>query len=240
MRRALLVGLLLLALALGIGGGYYAGDRWDDPEPTTTGAANPLGEISPSPTPSQTPTEPPLPVKTPSPSNLDPLQPGLDYANRTFTVHPDPDQPVQLSVKVPKGWGLTRDAKHPDEVKFLDDLKQRAVRVQSVPTAQQKTPAEALSQLVINLRTSQPPQNDVQILDQKPGTITGDDGETRSVATLTYTYIPSDILRYVIVRFIATNGKLGNISMSITGIPADAPALAEILEKASSSVSETG
>ncbi|MFF0265573.1 hypothetical protein [Kribbella sp. NPDC004536] len=240
MRRVLLVGLLLLALALGVGGGYYAGDYLDGPDPSTSGAADPLGEVSPSPTPSQTPTEPPLPVKTPVPSNLDPLQPGMNYTNRTFTVHPEPDQAVQLSLQIPDGWKLTRDDRYPGEVKFLDKLKQRAVRVQSVDPAQQKTPAEAMAQLVVNLKTSQPPQNNVQIVAQTPETITGDDGVPRSAATLTYTYVPSDVLRYVFVRFIATNGQLANISMSVSGIPADAPALTEILKNASSSVTETG
>ena len=239
-RRVLLVGLLLLALALGVGGGYYAGDYLDDPKPTTAGAADPLGEVSPSPTPSQTPTEPPLPVKTPSPSNLDPLQPGMDYTNRTFTVHPEPDQPVQLSIQIPDGWSISRDPKRPDEVKFLDDLRQRAIRVQSVPQAQQLTPAAAMAQLIIGLKKSQAPENDVQIQDQTTDQIKGDDGESRTVATLVYTYIPGTTLRYVIVRWIAINGQLANISMSITGIPADAPALNEILQRTSASVRETG
>ncbi|NUR99778.1 MAG: hypothetical protein HOV67_31550, partial [Kribbellaceae bacterium] len=192
------------------------------------------------PTPSQTPTEPPLPVKIPSPSNLDPLQPGLNYATRTFTVHPEPDQAVQLSLRIPQGWNLTRDPKRPDEVKFMDDLRQRAVRVQSVAQAQQKTPAELLAQLVVNLKTSQPPQNDVQIIAQRTTPVVGDDGVSRAAATLIYTYIPGDVLRYVIVRFVATNGQPANVSMSVTGIPADVPALEEIVQKASASVSETG
>src|SRR5690349_16923932 len=50
-RRVLAVGLLLLALALGVGGGYYAGDYLDNPEPTASGTAGPLGAVSPSPTP---------------------------------------------------------------------------------------------------------------------------------------------------------------------------------------------
>lgn len=240
MRRVLLAGLLLLALALGVGGGYYAGDRWDTPDPTASGTAGPLGAVSPSPTPTPTPTEPPLPVKTPVPTNLDPLQTGLNYTTRTFTVDPEGDQPVQLSVDIPQGWKLTKDGKHPDEVKFLDKLRERAVRVQAVAQANQKTPADAIAQLMINLKTSQPPQNDVQILSHTTGPITGNDGATREVGTLTYTYIPGDTLRYVIVRFVATNGQLGNISMSITGIPADAPALEEMLAKASRSVGETG
>ncbi|MGZ0150335.1 hypothetical protein ACXJJ3_24955 [Kribbella sp. WER1] len=238
MRRVLLAGLLLLALALGAGAGYYAGDRWDTPDPTASGTAGPLGAVSPSPTPTPTPTEPPLPVKTPVPSNLDPLQPGLTYSNRTFTVHPKNTQPVQLSVDIPQGWALTRDPDHDDEVKFLDKLRQRAVRVQAVEPATQ-TPKDAIAQLIIDLRKSQAPENNVQIVDQSNDVITGDDGRSRAVGTLIYTFIPGNTLRYVIVRFVATNGELANISMSITGIPEDAPALKEILQKASASVSES-
>src|SRR4051794_39369281 len=95
-RRVLLAGLLLLALALGAGSGYYAGDYFDTPEPTASGTAGPLGDVSPSPTP--TPTEPSLPVKTPIPSTVEPLQTGLDYTDHTFTVTPKDAEPVQLSI----------------------------------------------------------------------------------------------------------------------------------------------
>lgn len=237
MRRVLLVGLLLLALALGVGGGYYAGDRWNTPGPTASGTAGPLGTVSPSPTPTPTPTEPSLPVKTPVPNNADPLQPGLDYANRTFTVHPKEQQPVQLSIDIPQGWGLTRDPKRTDEVKFVDKDRQHGVRVQALEPATQ-TPKDAIAQLIIDLRKSQAPENDVRIVEQSNDVITGDDGRPRAVGTLIYTFIPGDTLRYVIVRFIAISGELADISMSITGIPEDAPALKEILQKASASVSE--
>jgi hypothetical protein len=238
-RRVLLAGLLLLALALGVGGGYYAGDRYDTPEPSAIGTAGPLGVVSSSPSPTPTPTEPSLPIKTPVPNNLDPLETGLNYTRHTFTVTPEGQPSVDLAVETPQGWRLTRDEKYPAEVKYLDNLKVRGVRVQAVEPVVQ-TPADAMAQLVLNLKSSQPPQNDLQIRSQTRGTVDGDDGQPRPVATLIYTYIPSDTLRYVIVRWVATQGQLTDVAMSITGVPQDADALNEVLEKATTTVHELG
>jgi hypothetical protein len=236
-RRVLLAGLLLLALALGVGGGYYTGDRVDTPEPTASGTAGPLGTVSESPSP--TPTEPPLPVKTPIPNNLDPLEPGLEYIRHTFTVTPQDEPSVQLSVETPQGWKITRDPKRPQEVKYLDDRRERGVRIEAVEPVD-TTPAAAMAQLIVDLKKSQAPENDVQIVSQTNDTITGADGDSRPVATLIYTFIPGETLRYVIVRWIAIDGELTNVEMSITGIPEDAAALDEVLQHASASVHEVG
>jgi hypothetical protein len=237
-RRVLLAGLLLLALALGAGSGYYAGDYFDTPEPTSSGTAGPLGDISPSPTP--TPSEPSLPVKTPIPSTVEPLETGLNYTNHTFTVTPKDAEPVQLSIETPQGWKIaTRDPKRPGEVKYLDKLRERGVRVEAVAPAEE-TPADEMAQLIVDLKRSQAPENDVRITSQTTDVITGDDGESRSVATLIYTFIPGETLRYVIVRWIAINGELTNVEMSITGLPQDAQALDEVLQRATASVSEVG
>ncbi|MGW6199888.1 hypothetical protein ACWF0M_27315 [Kribbella sp. NPDC055110] len=238
MRRVLLAGLLLLALALGAGSGYYAGDYLDTPEPTASGTAGPLGDISPSPTP--TPTEPPLPVKTPIPNNLDPLETGLNYTNHTFTVTPKDAEPVQLTIETPQGWKIAdRDPKRPGEVKYLDKLRERGVRVEAVAPAK-VTPKDEMAQLIVDLKKSQAPENDVQVISDTTDVVTGDDGESRSVATLIYTFIPGQTLRYVIVRWIAINGELTNVEMSITGLPQDAPALDEVLQRATASVGEVG
>ncbi|HEY3561598.1 MAG TPA: hypothetical protein VGL05_29240 [Kribbella sp.] len=239
MRRILLVGLLLLALALGVGGGYYAGDYLDKPGPVASGTAGPLGTVSPSLTPTPTPTEPTLPVKTPIPVNVDPLQPGLEYNERTFSVTTKDGQTVRLSVEIPQDWRLTRDPKHRDWVKYVTKPEQRSVRVQADEPAE-GTPKDEMDQLVVDLKKSQAPENDVRILDQRTDVITGDDGEPRSVATLVYTYIPGQTLWYVIVRWIAINGEHTNVEMSVTGFAEDADALKEMLEKASTSVSEAG
>ncbi|TCC43036.1 hypothetical protein [Kribbella sindirgiensis] len=237
MRRVLLAGLLLLALALGAGSGYYAGDYLDTPEPTASGTAGPLGEISPSPTPS--PTEPSTPVKTPIPNNEEPLEPGLDYTERSFSVQTKDGQTVRLSLEVPQGWRLTRDTKRPDQVRYVEKVEQRGVRVQADQPAE-GTPADEMAQLIVDLKKSQAPENDVRVLDHTSEVITGDDGESRTVSTLVYTYIPGETLWYVIVRWIAINGENTNIEMSVTGLPQDADALKEILDKASTSVNETG
>jgi hypothetical protein len=236
-RRVLLAGLLLLALALGAGGGYYAGDYLDAPEPTASGTAAPLGDISPSPTPS--PTEPSLPVKTPMPNNEEPLETGLNYDERTFSVTAKDGQSVRLSLEIPQGWRLTRDPKHTDQVRYVEKVEQRGVRVQADEPAEE-TPEAEMSQLIVDLKKSQAPENDVRILDHTTEVVTGDDGEPRSVATLVYTYIPGKTLWYVIVRWIAVNGADTNVEMSVTGLPQDADALHEILEKATTSVSEVG
>ena len=233
MRRVLLAGFLLLALALGVGGGYYTGDHLDTPKPTASGTAGPLGTVSLSPSPT------PLPVKTPIPNNLAPLETNLNYTQHSFTVTPKGEPAVKLSIETPQGWGLTRDPDLPGEVKYLDDGKQHGVRVQAVePVAQ--TPADAMAELIVNLKKSQPPENDVRVTSQTTDVVTGDDGESRSVATLIYTFIPGETLRYVIVRWIAINGELTNVEMSITGLPQDAQALDEVLQRATASVSEVG
>lgn len=239
-RRVLLAGLLLLALALGVGGGYYGGNRYDTPEPSAIGTAGPLGVVSSSPSPTPTPTEPSLPVKSPIPNNLDPLETGLNYTGHTFTVTPKGEPSVDLSIETPQGWRLApRDPDYPAEVKYLDNPKVRGVRVQAVEPIVQ-SPTDAMAQLILNLKSSQAPQNDLQISSQTTGTVDGDDGQPRPVATLIYTYIPNDTLRYVIVRWVATQGQLTDVVMSITGLPQDADGLNEVLEKATTTVHEVG
>ena len=232
MKRPLLAGLVLLAVVLGVTGGYLTGDYLDTPLPTASGDAGPLGEL-----PS---TEPTLPVKTPTPSDVPALETGLDYQRHTFTVIPKGQQPVQLSIKTPDGWELKRSPKLPAEVKFLDPTNERGVRVEAVepPT---RTTADARAQLVLNLRSSQPAENDLRIVSQNDEQVEGDDGEPRTVSTLIYTYIPTKTRRYVIVRWVATNGDdLAAVEMSISGLPQDAPGLTEVLRAATTSVRETG
>jgi hypothetical protein len=231
-KRLLLTGLLLLAVALGATGGYFTGDYLDTPLATPSGNAAPIGDVSPS--------EPSLPVKTPVPNNLAPLQTGLDYKRRTFTVTPKDNPPVQLSIEVPAGWLQTRDPKAAGEVKFLDRLKERGVRVEAVEPANQ-TPEDARKQLVVDLKQSQAPENDLRIVNQTDDQIQGDDGEPRKVSTLTYTYIPNQTLRYVIVCWVAADGgDFTTVEMSITGLSQDAPGLAEVLQNATRSVRATG
>jgi hypothetical protein len=57
-------------------------------------------------------------------------------------------------------------------------------------------------------------------------------------ATLTYSYIPDQTTRYVIVRWAALDAS-GNVAveMSSTGLPQDRPALVDVLDQATASVS---
>jgi hypothetical protein len=233
-RRVLLVGLVLLALALGVAGGYYTGDRLEAVEPTSSGDAEPLGTP---PTPS-TPT-PSLPVKTPVPNNTPALERVTDYRTRQFTAHPEGQDPEQLSIKVPAGWGMTRSADKPQEVHFVDAQGLRGVRVEAVEPAVQ-TPPDALAQLIVDLKKSLPPEDALNIINQGNQQITAEDGRKRSVSTLVYTYIPGDTRRYVVVRWIATEGQYTDVEMSITGLPQDAPALDGVLATTTKSVQAVG
>ncbi|TCC53405.1 hypothetical protein E0H75_06790 [Kribbella capetownensis] len=240
MKRPILVIVLLLITVLGAAGGYFAGDRWDIPAATASGEAAPLGQVTPAgPTPSQTPSDPPLPVKTPVPNTIPPLETDLSFRRRTFTVSPKDYQSVQMAIEVPDGWHFKTDPKRPAEVKYLDSRNERGVRVEAnrppIPTK------DALAGLVIDLKKSLPPQDDLRIQSQTTEQIVGDDDQMRTVSTLVYTYIPTDTLRYVIVRWVSTNGDdLANVEMSITGLPDDSPALDEVLLRATQSVRETG
>jgi len=242
-RRPILVIVLLLIAALGAAGGYFAGDRWDIPEATASGDAAPLGQVTPAeaePTPSTTPSEPSLPVKTPVPNTIPPLETELDYQREQFTVRPKGTGSVGLSIEAPDDWGMKRDPKYPGEVKFLDSRRERGLRVEAVRPAVLST-ADSRAQLIVDLKKSLPPQDDLQIQSQTDEQITADDGENRTVSTLVYTYIPNETRRYVIVRWVATNGDgIGNVEMSITGLPDDAPALDEVALRATRSVRETG
>jgi hypothetical protein len=222
-------GLVLLAL-LGAAGGYYGGDKYTGATRVyETGPAAPLNTI---------PGEEQLPRKTPEPNTLAALKTkGLTFREQTFTVHPADQDPVRLSVKAPRGWQLTRAPKTPGEVKFLDSLRERGLRVEAIAPA--LTTSDQMANLIKNLKISQPYENDFKILSQIDGQVTGADGEQRTVSTLIYTYIPGKSLRYVIVRWVATaGGDFADVEMSITGLPQDAAALAEITAEASQTVQQ--
>ncbi|MFI6673297.1 hypothetical protein [Kribbella sp. NPDC050470] len=229
MKRPILVSGILLITLLGATAGYFTGDRTEVPVPTATGQAAPLGEV--------TPPEPSVPVKTPVPSDVAALETGLSYKRRSFTVTREDGQPVQVSIETPDDWRLTRDKKAPAEVKFLDRLTERGVRVEAVEPKQ--TPAAARAALVVALKQSQAPENDLRILTESDEQVEGDDGRPRTVSTLIYTFIPKETLRYVIVRWVATGDDLTTVEMSITGLPQDADGLGEVLLAATRTVRET-
>ncbi|WP_433163191.1 hypothetical protein [Kribbella sp. CA-247076] len=229
MKRPILVSAVLVVTLLGGAAGYYAGDR-TEPTPTTAGEAVPLGEVARS--------EPSVLVKTPVPNNLAPLETGLSYQDHAFTVRPAGQQPVQVSIETPDDWRLTKNPKAPAEVKFLDPRNERGVRVEAVEPA--KSTADARQELVVGLRQSQAPENDLRILSETDEQVEDDEGRPRSVSTLIYTFIPNQTRRYVIVRWVVTgDDDLASIEMSITGLPQDAKGLDEVLRRATRTVRET-
>lgn len=225
-------GIVLLAL-VGAAGGYYGGAVY-------TGATR-VNEAAPvAPLTGRT-TDPPLPRKTPEPFPLAALKASeLDFHTVSFTIHNDSGDPLALSIKVPRGWQLTRNKKTPREVRFLDPLKERAVRVESALPPPSRSTADMMTQLVANLKSSQPYENDLRILSQTSEQLEAN-GQARTVSTLIYTYIPIKTLRYVIVRWVATGGDdQATVEMSITGLPQDATGLKSVLLQASQSVVEAG
>ncbi|WP_112248481.1 hypothetical protein [Kribbella monticola] len=232
MRTSVLAsGIVLLAVA-GAAAGYYGGELTG---PATVREAAPAAPLS------ARPTDPPLPRKTPEPSAVPSLTTDeLDFHTQNFTIHDDSGSPVGMAIRIPRGWQLTRDPKMPREVKFLDPLKERAVRVESALPPPATSTTDSMTQLVANLKSSQPYENDLRILSQTDEQLEAN-GETRTVSTLTYTYIPKKTLRYVIVRWIATDGDdNATVEMSITGLPQDAAALRALLLETSRSVHQTG
>ncbi|ONI68231.1 hypothetical protein BWI15_34980 [Kribbella sp. ALI-6-A] len=234
MKTAVLASGVVLVAVIGGVGGYVVGDLT---EPTTTANANgtyPTGDDSPP------ATDPPLPRKTPEPNTLAALEADeLSFRTQNFTIHDESGAPVRLSIRVPRGWQLTRDPKMPREVKFLDPERERAVRVESA-LPDQLSPTDSMNKLVAGLKSSQPYENDLKILSQTDGQLEAN-GEVRTVSTLVYTFIPIKTLRHVIVRWVATGGDdVATVEMSITGLPQDAAGLNAVALEASRSVRETG
>lgn len=229
MKTAVLVsGVVLLGLVAGAAG-YEAGLITEPGVSPAAGAAAPLAGMSPS---------APLPVKTPVPSDVPALTTAeLSFRQHTFRVQAS-DRTVELAIRAPRGWQLTTSPKSPAEVKFLDPLKERGVRVEAISPPGLST-KESREKLVVDLERSQPPENDLRILSQADDQVEAD-GELRSVSTLIYTYIPNKTRRYVIVCWVAAHGdEPATVEMSITGLPQDAAGLGSVLEEATRSVHET-
>jgi hypothetical protein len=226
-KRPILVSAVVVITLLGGAGGYYTGYRTELPVPTAAGEAVPLGGVSPSPQ---------LTRKTPEPNNLPGLQADeLDFRTQKFTVQQDSQPSVRLSVRVPDGWQKTVDNDAPGEVKFLDSLRERGARVEA-GFRPGLTTAQMRDKLIQGLESSQPYENDLQIVAKTDDTITGTDGRPRVTSTVAYTFIPRKTVRYVIVRWVATAGdSLATVEMSITGLPQDKKALQLIADQAAKS-----
>jgi hypothetical protein len=224
---ALVCGVVFLALAGGAAG-YEAGLLTDGKAPSAQGAASPLAAGSPS---------VPLSRKTPEPNKTAPFTTaGLRFHEVDFSVQGTTGNPTKMSIRAPRGWQLVRATERPQEVRFLDPLGERAVRVESNYPATLTT-EDARLKLVRELQESQPYENDLKISYQGEDTVIGEDGEPRTVSTVIYTYIPKKTVRYVVVRYVATApDQQATVEMSITGLPQDAKGLAAVLAEASRTV----
>jgi hypothetical protein len=218
-------GVIVLGL-IGAAGGYLVGDLT---QPTTASANGVY------PTEGDSPPADPLPKKTPEPNATAPLSAAkLKFHTENFTIRDKAGTPVPLSIRVPRGWQLTRDPKMPREVKFLDPKRERAIRVESA-LPESLTTIDSMNQLIPGLESSQAYENDLNILSQDDQLEV--EGSTRQASALTYTFIPIKTLRYVIVTWVSTGGDdLATVEMSITGLPQDAAALKAILAETTKSV----
>ncbi|MGH3372258.1 MAG: hypothetical protein ACRDPR_19910 [Nocardioidaceae bacterium] len=215
-------------IAFGGATGYLAADLIQPDEPAY-GADNNLS-FEP---------QPPLPRKTPVPNDTPALSAAkLDYRTESFTVQTDPNPPVSVRLRVPRGWRFSARDDEPQEVRFVDPIGERALRVESGFSPTLST-SKAMADLIPKLKASQAFENDLSIRSQRTTTVVGTDGETRTISTLTYTFIPAKTKRYVMVRWVATEGDSATVEMSATGLPRDAKALAALLEEATRSVRRT-
>ena len=222
---ALLASGLVAVIAIGGAGGYGVGllttaERSD----AATGAAAPLGSLqpaTPSPTVSSTPT---LPPKKIVPDNSEPLNADdLYYKTRQFTATSVVRSKVSL--RVPGNWSFTQ----PDPPKigrYTDPTGKRWLRIEAGFTIR-RSPAESMAAKLVDLRTV--PAN--QMLSIKSQTV---DPDTHD-ATLVYTYVPDNSVRYVVVRWVANGDGLCTFEIAVTGLPQDQAALEDVLQHAGDS-----
>ncbi len=221
--RALLGSGLLAVTLLGGAGGYGAGLM------TTTqasGVAAPLAPISsPVPTPAPTPTPKPKKVLPDDSPAL--LADDLSYRTRNFTatsvVH------SAVSLRVPSNWKFTQPDP-PTLGRYTDPTTKRWIRIEAGFTVR-RAPAESMEARLEGL--ADVPKNQlVTILSKKI------DSKTQN-ATLVYTYVPEQSVRYVIVRWVATNQGLCHLEIATTGLPQDKAALLAVLDRATETATRT-
>ncbi|WP_432883603.1 hypothetical protein ACQPYH_42075 [Kribbella sp. CA-245084] len=221
-RRALLgAGLLTLAGVGGVGG--YGVGLFLTEEPSLAGTAAPLPMAVTS-GPSATPSTPAPPPKKIVPDDTEALdKDNLEYRVREFTATSVVRSDVRL--KVPRDWGFTQ----PDPPKigrYTDPTSKRWIRIEAGFTIR-RPPAESMAQRLTDLATVPA----TQMLSIKSHTVDPDTKE----ATLVYTYVPENSLRYVIIRWVANGEGLCTFEIAVTGLPQDQEAMEDILDHAANS-----
>lgn len=220
--RALLGSGLLAVTLLGGAGGYGLGMLTRGERASAGVAAAPLTGTSAGPT---TPTTSP---KTVVPDDSPPLQAkDIEYKTRSFTVR----SVVQSAVtsRVPRYWEISIP---PSEkyVRFNEPARKRWIRVEAGFTIQ-RSPRESMAGRIALLEEI-PADQMLTIKSQYVDPKTQD-------ATLVYTYVPEQTVRYVIVRWVANPAGLCHFEIAVTGLPQDKAALEDILDHASESATRS-
>ena len=226
----LVIGVGIVGVAAGVGAGLAT----QQAPRTGTGPVLPMAAA---PSAVTTPSATPVARKTPVPDDEPALDPDdLRYRSVDFDLTKPPYDPVRVALQVPQGWTYRKDPGETDQIRYVDPTGKRWLRIQSGFLIE-RPPVDSMNQLVSTLKAGVPPENDLRIEPPSAATITGVDGDSRSIATVAYSYIPNERQLQVIVRWVGF-GALGNVAveMSITGLPQDEPALTEIMERASTTV----
>lgn len=230
-----LVALVAGVAVVGVAAGFGAGLLTEKKPRTGTGPVLPMAAA---PTPgATTPTAPPVVKKTAVPDD----EPALDaddlsYRTVDFRLTKAPHDPVRVQLQVPRGWKYQSIPDQTDQIKYVDPTGKRWIRVESGFQIE-RPPVDSMNELVTTLRGSVPPENDLDIQARDVKALAGENGDSRNVATVSYSYIPNQRRLQVIVRWVGY-GAPGNVAveMSITGLPQDKEALAAIMEQASLTV----
>lgn len=215
--RVLLGSGLLAATLLGGAGGYGAGLVTSPDVAVASGPAAPLSPLTaPTPTPvSSLPPKKVVPDETPA-LQVDELR----YKTRTFTAKSVVQSTV--SVRVPSNWTFTQPDP-PIHGRYTDPSSKRWIRIEAGFTVR-RPPAESMAAKIKGL--ADVPKNQlVTILSSKI------DSKTQN-ATLVYTYVPDQSVRYVIVRWVANEDGLSEFEIATTGLPQDKDALLAVLDRA--------
>ncbi|MGW7679139.1 hypothetical protein ACWGID_00215 [Kribbella sp. NPDC054772] len=221
-RRAFLGGGLLALAGVGGAGGYGVG-LFLTAEPSLAGTAAPLPTTSTPGTPSTptTPTPPPKTVVEDKTKALDVND--LEYKTRAFEVTGVVHSTVH--VRVPRTWSFTQPDP-PKTGRYTDPTGKRWIRMEAGFTIR-RPPADSMQARLVALGTIPA----AQMLSIKSTTVDPDTKE----ATLVYTYVPEESLRYVIIRWVANPDGLCTFEIGVTGLPQDREALEDILQHAAES-----
>jgi hypothetical protein len=148
----------------------------------------------------------------------------LHYKTRTFTATSVVRSTVSL--RVPSNWKFTQPDP-PIHGRYTDPAAKRWIRIEAGFTIR-RAPAESMAAKINDL-AGVPKNQLVTILSKKVDAKTQD-------ATLVYTYVPDQSVRYVIVRWIANGDGLCELEMAVTGLPQDKAALTAVLDRGTETV----